>query len=103
MEQLTFRAKQHFSSPQWVDLVRGQLTEDQPDAPAEHVWLSPVDDRQEISTFQANELGEFRCTFHLRRALKLMVHAGRQVVAIPIETLFHSSSDTGRSISTLKE
>jgi hypothetical protein len=33
--------------------------------------------------------------FHLRRALKLMVHAGRQVVAIPIETLFDSSSDAG--------
>jgi hypothetical protein len=75
-------------------LLQGQVADrDHPDRPLEHIWLSLVDDRQEITTFQTNQLGEFRCTFDLRRALKLMVYAGRDVVAIPIETLFDSSSD----------
>jgi hypothetical protein len=76
-------------------LLQGQVADSsRPDQPLENVWLSLVDDRQEISTFQTNELGEFRCTFDLRRALKLMVYAGRDVVAIPIETLFDPSTDT---------
>ncbi len=45
-------------------------------------------------TFRTNELGEFRCTFDFRRALKLLVYAGRDVVAIPMETLFDPSTDS---------
>jgi hypothetical protein len=77
-------------------LLAGQVADtSRPDQPLENVWLSLVDDRQEISMFQTNELGEFRCTFNLRRALKLMVYAGRDVVAIPIEAVFDPSTDTG--------
>jgi hypothetical protein len=83
--------------PGWFVLAGQVVDRGQPDAPLENVWLSLVDDRQEISTFQTNELGEFRCTFNLRRALKLMVYAGRQVVAIPIEILFESSTDAGNT------
>jgi hypothetical protein len=69
-------------------LLEGQVADSRrPDVPLDNVWLSLVDDRQEITTFQTNALGEFRCTLDLRRALKLMVYAGRDVVAIPIETL----------------
>ena len=76
-------------------LLHGQVADsNRPDQPLEHIWLSLVDDRQEISTFQTNEFGEFRCTFDLRRALKLMVYAGRDVVAIPIENLFDPSTDS---------
>jgi len=76
-------------------LLQGQVADStRPDQPLENVWLSLVDDRHEISTFQTNGLGEFRCTFDLRQALKLMVYAGRDVVAIPIETLFDPSTDT---------
>jgi len=76
-------------------LLAGQIADrNQPDKPLENVWLSLVDDRQELSTFRTNELGEFRCTFDLRRTLKLMVYAGRDVIAIPMETLFDPSSDS---------
>jgi hypothetical protein len=76
-------------------LLAGQIADrNAPDEPLENVWLSLVDDRQEITTFRTNELGEFRCTFDLRRALKLMVYAGRDVVAIPMETLFDPSTDS---------
>jgi hypothetical protein len=76
-------------------LLAGQIADrDFPDRPLENVWLSLVDDRQELTTFRTNELGEFRCTFDLRRALKLMVYAGRDVIAIPMETLFDPSTDS---------
>ena len=76
-------------------LLAGQIADrNAPDEPLGNVWLSLVDDRQEITTFRTNELGEFRCTFDLRRALKLMVYAGRDVVAIPMETLFDPSTDS---------
>jgi hypothetical protein len=76
-------------------LLAGQIADrNAPDTPLENVWLSLVDDRQELTTFRTNELGEFRCTFDLRRALKLMVYAGRDVVAIPMETLFDPSTDS---------
>ena len=76
-------------------LLAGQIADRSvPDRPLENVWLSLVDDRQELTTFRTNELGEFRCTFDLRRTLKLMVYAGREVIAIPMETLFDPSSDS---------
>ena len=76
-------------------LLAGQIADrDQPNKPLENICLSLVDDRQEITTFKTNDLGEFRCTFDLRRALKLMVYAGRDVIAIPMETLFDPSSDS---------
>jgi hypothetical protein len=76
-------------------LLAGQIADrNSPERPLENVWLSLVDDRQEITTFRTNELGEFRCTFDLRRALKLMVYAGRDVIAIPMDTLFDPSSDS---------
>ena len=76
-------------------LLQGQVADShRPLEPRERFWLSLVDDRHEISTFQTNEFGEFRCTFDLRRTLKLMVYASRDVVAIPIETLFDPSTDS---------
>jgi len=76
-------------------LLAGQIADrNAPDKPIENVWLSLVDDHQELTTFRTNELGEFRCTFDLRRSLKLMVYAGRDVVAIPMETLFDPSTDS---------
>jgi hypothetical protein len=78
----------------WFVLTGQVVDRGQPFRPVESIWLSLVDDRQEISTFQTNELGEFRCTFDLRHTLKLMVYAGREVVAIPVETLLDPSSDS---------
>jgi hypothetical protein len=78
----------------WFVLTGQVVDRSQPDRPVESIWLSLVDDRQEISTFQTNELGEFRCSFDLRRTLKLMVYAGRDVVAIPVEMLLDPSSDS---------
>jgi hypothetical protein len=69
-------------------LLAGQLADSRrPDVPLENVRMSLVDGQQEIATFRTNELGEFRCTFDLRRTLKLMVYAGRNVIAIPMEAL----------------
>jgi hypothetical protein len=78
----------------WFVLTGQVVDRSQPDRPVENIWLSLVDDQKEISTFQTNELGEFRCSFDLRRTLKLMVYAGREVVAIPVETLLDPSSDS---------
>ncbi len=78
----------------WFVLTGQVVDRSQPTRPVESIWLSLVDDRQEISTFQTNELGEFRCSFDLRRTLKLMVYAGREVVAISMETLLDPSSDS---------
>ena len=84
------------SSRQGWFLLTGQVADtSNPDVPLANVWLSLVDDRQEVSMFQSNELGEFRCTFNIRRSLKLMVYSGRDVVAIPIEALFDPSTDPG--------
>jgi hypothetical protein len=60
------------------------------------IWLSLVDDRQEISSFQTNQLGEFRCTLDFRLALKLMVYAGQDVIALPIDTLLNPLDRIGR-------
>ena len=78
----------------WFVLTGQVVDRSHPERPVENIWLSLVGDRQEISTFQTNELGEFRCTFDLRRTLKLVVYAGRDVVAIPVETLLEPSSDS---------
>jgi hypothetical protein len=68
-------------------LLQGQVADrNQPNRPLENIWLSLIDGRQEITTFRTNEVGEFLCTFDVRQALKLIVYAGRHVVAIPIET-----------------
>jgi len=76
-------------------LLAGQIADrTAPDKPLENVWLSLVDDRHEITTFRTNALGEFSCTFDGHRALKLMVYAGRDVIAIPMDTLFDPSTDS---------
>ena len=78
-------------------LLAGQIVDRRnPARSVENIWLSLVDDRQEISSFQTNQLGEFKCTFDFRRALKLMVYAGRHVVALPIETLLSPSDQLER-------
>jgi hypothetical protein len=58
-----------------------------------NVWLSLVDEHQEVNTFQTNEFGEFRCTFSRHRVSKLMIYAHRQVVAIPLEKIFAVPDD----------
>ena len=76
-------------------LLSGQVADSsRPDRPLANVWLSLVDDHQEVSMFQTNEFGEFHCTFNRRRALKLMVYASKQVVAIPLESLFDAANDS---------
>jgi hypothetical protein len=78
-------------------LLSGQIVDrHNPVRSVENLWLSLVDDRQEISSFQTNQLGEFKCTFDYRRALKLMVYAGRDVVALPIETLLNPGPHSSR-------
>ena len=79
-------------------LMQGQVADrNRPDRPLENIWMSLVDERQEITTFRTNDLGEFRCAFDLRRTLKLMVYAGRDVIAIPIETILDPSTDSNRT------
>jgi hypothetical protein len=78
-------------------LLSGQIVDRRnPARPVDSIWLSLVDDRLEISTFQTNQLGEFKCTFDFRRSLKLMVYAGRDVVALPIETLLDPGTHSSR-------
>ncbi len=78
-------------------LLSGQIIDrHNPARSVESIWLSLVDDRQEISTFQTSQLGEFKCTFDFRRALKLMVYAGRDVIALPLEMLLNPGTDSSR-------
>jgi len=84
-------------------LLSGQVADtSRPEQPLEHIWLSLVDNRQEISMFQTNEFGEFQCTFDRRRNLTLMIYGNGSVVAIPLDVLFDPSnarsghSDNGR-------
>jgi hypothetical protein len=77
--------------------LAGQIVDrHDPARSVENIWLSLVDDRQEISSFQTNQLGEFRCTFDFHQALKLMVYAGRNVVALPIDMLLNPLDRLGR-------
>jgi len=91
------------SSRQGWFLLTGQVADtSNPNVPLGNVWLSLVDEQQEISMFQTNEMGEFRCTFTISRSLRLMVYSGRDVVAIPIEALFDPSTDTGAAHRSAK-
>jgi hypothetical protein len=78
-------------------VLAGQIVDRRdPARSVENIWLALVDDRQEISSFQTNQLGEFKCTFEFRRALKLLVYAGHNVVSLPIEALLNASTDSDR-------
>ncbi len=78
-------------------LLSGQIVDrHNPARPVDNIWLSLVDERLEISSFQTNHLGEFRCTFAFRKALKLMVYAGRDVIALPIEMLLDPGTHSSR-------
>ena len=78
-------------------LLSGQIVDrHNPARAVDNIWLSLVNDRLEMSTSQTNHLGEFRCTFDFRPALKLMVYAGRDVVALPIETLLDPGTHSSR-------
>jgi hypothetical protein len=80
----------------WFQMAGQIVDRRNPVRSVENIWLSLVDDREEISSFQTNQLGEFTCTFDLRPALKLMVYAGRSVVALPIDTLLNPLDRHGR-------
>ena len=76
----------------WFQLA-GQIADSsRPDQLPRPIELSLVEGDTEISAFQTNEFGEFQCTFDRRRDLTLLFALEGGEVALPLDTLFNSSS-----------
>ena len=80
------------SRPGWFLLAGQIIDKSNPDGPFGRAVVTLMDGDLAISTFETNEFGEFQCTFDLRKNMKLQVALDHDIVSLPLEVLFDSSS-----------